>query len=671
MLVMRRITRGLRLCPKCESVMMPCIGGIYCVRCGYSERVNVASRGFVGRNLDLDEVERLIVNERREAVRDLRSLRARVVDVSHGIAVLEVRSIGVFQPGDPVGIIAHGLRFLGTVLDASIGQLTIILAGNPNIGEGRIVRVFNYEPLISYDLQLSLINYLKSLPSEIPISISNQEAFNIVLNMVDFPDLKYSKLHDCRDVRDGFRLDSSQVKAVEAALALEDNELLLIIGPPGTGKTRVIAKIAYELASKGEKILISSHTNRAVDNAIELLPIEITLRVGRPEKILENVKPYLLSYRAREKLGEKLRSIENEIRNSLELIRKYMMGLGGEAYKENIRECKHRLKILIEDRNNMVRMQAEKLVYEAKIIGSTLVKSQLPPLHNIDFDTVIIDEASQASVMLALLGMIKGRKWIVVGDHKQLLPIFKSARNYELNERLSVFVNLLRKYEGRSLWLQWHYRSNRDIIGFPAEYVYNGRIKPVDKCIGKILKGLSRRPSIDVLNPEKPVVFIHVDGSEEVEGRSRFNVKEIEATVSITHELIDCGINSGSIGIISPYRAQKARIAEKLGSEKEIVRKLESMGESIEIDTVDSFQGREKDVVIFTVTATNIDGLRFVSNENRLNVAFTRPKYKLIVIGNGRSIYRYAGETLLYRFLEYTYKLKAIWSYEDGKWMSK
>jgi len=81
------------------------------------------------------------------------------------------------------------------------------------------------------------------------------------------------------DVSKRFRLNDSQIKAVEAALALNDNEILLIVGPPGTGKTRVIAKIAFELMKRGEKVLITSHTNRAVDNAVENLPLEKTLRV--------------------------------------------------------------------------------------------------------------------------------------------------------------------------------------------------------------------------------------------------------------------------------------------------------------------------------------------------------------------------------------------------------
>ena len=154
-----------------------------------------------------------------------------------------------------------------------------------------------------------------------------------------------------------------------------------------------------------------------------------------------------------------------------------------------------------------------------------------------------------------------------------------------------------------------------------------------------------------VLN-EKPVVFIHVGGEEERDGRSKFNSKEIEVCDELVRELRKY-LSPEKIGVISPYVAQIKRIAERV--------------KGVEVNTVDAFQGREKDVIIFSVTSTG--KMDFVSNPNRLNVAFTRARKKLIVIGNGRAMYRSKG-SMLYKFLEYVYELNGIYDWEKGEWLS-
>jgi superfamily I DNA and/or RNA helicase len=205
--------------------------------------------------------------------------------------------------------------------------------------------------------------------------------------------------------------------------------------------------------------------------------------------------------------------------------------------------------------------------------------------------------------------------------------------------------------------LDRHYRSNSKIIGFSAKYVYQDRITPVEECKNKILK-LNSLPygKEEFLNPEKPVVFINVEGREEKANGSRFNEKEIDACVEIVNALLKYGVQSSEIGIISPYRIQRKMIRERLD-----IRELE-------VNTVDAFQGREKDVIIFSVTST--EDMAFASDLNRLNVAFTRARYKLIVVGNGRSCFR-ADRTLLRKFLEYAYNEEAIWDWQEGRWLRR
>ncbi|RLG76723.1 MAG: hypothetical protein DRO12_04035 [Thermoprotei archaeon] len=659
-------------CPRCGTLLSieRKLGEtiLKCRKCGYYK---VLFKGSL-----IDVMEELLRKEISSVLKGEvgKKYRSYVVDVSSGIATLDVSSLDVlFEPGDPIGYVRQdGVKYLGTVLDSGGGTLTVLLPSccSDDIREGEEIPITDYEPLISYDLQLRLIKAIKDGAGDTPgdVVIHNTYPIKLFLHETEQPELNYVHLSDPKDVKGDFRLDDSQRRAVEAALGLRKNEMLLIIGPPGTGKTRVIAKIAYELMKQGEKVLISSHTNRAVDNAIELLPLEHTLRVGRPEKVLDTIKPYLLSYRYRERLGKELEDIEKEIKgyiNGIKVFKELMKNCRDRTARDNMKrkiaERKMELLNLLKRRSEIIRQAVNELVNEVKIIGSTLIRSQLYPLNHLKFDTVIIDEASQASVTLALLAMVKADKWVVVGDHNQLLPIFRSEDAEPYREELSAFTRLLSKYKHRHLWLKIHYRSHPDIIGFSAKYVYNGEIKPHPSCYRRKL-ALKYSPSIEVLTPEKPVVFIHVDSHDEVvvegSGRaSRRNRGEAEVIVGIVKELLRCGTDPKSIGVITPYRAQRGLIVELLKSEGI---------EGIEVNTVDAFQGREKDVVIYSITSTS--NLKFASDKHRLNVALTRAKRKLIVVGNAYAISKEPASSLLKKFLTYCTEKKSVFNWSKKMW---
>lgn len=601
-------------------------------------------------------IENLLVRERLdEKKRVLRDrVHAEVIDISDNLVTFKC-AFPKFEEGDVVGFIVGEsvIEPLGTVVGGG-EYLTIDLHGQNKLEEGQKLELCEAEVLIGYDLQLELIRRIKKNE----LNELEKEAVSCVFENEKVREVRRFKLNDVKDVKGEFNLDDSQIQAVEAILGLEDYEPLLIIGPPGTGKTRVIAKAAFELMRRGERVLITSHTNRAVDNALEMLPVECALRVGRPEKVLPHIRPYLLSDKAKTVLGERLKKLERRISELKEEIPK-LYELKNEWYKVGYKEkCdqikgkiaqrKSELKRFCEERNNMLMGECEKLVKEAKIVGSTLIKSQLPPLREEEFDVVLIDECSQASITLALLGMIKAKKWVLVGDHKQLMPVFQTIdiRNKKIPRALSAFCHMLDKYEERTLWLKWHYRSNSQIIGFSQKYIYEGKIRSVESC-KEIKLNISEVPeNMAFLNPNAPVVFLHVEGEEELEkDGSRFNEAEVKVVKRIVSTLKGLGVDSEQIGVITPYRAQRRRIIEVLKDE------------SLEVNTVDSFQGREKDVIIFCITSTK--DLDFVDDENRLNVAFTRARKKLMVIGNSKPILE-RKRGILYEFLRYVEEMNGF-----------
>jgi len=592
----------------------------------------------------LDLLEKLLRSERDEEKMRVERERVKgeVIDVTEDTVTMECKT-SIFEEGDTLGYIKEGkIEPLGVVLTGG-KFITIALRKPIDLREGEVLEICECEVLVGYDLQLELIKKIK----QNELSEFEKKAVEHVLGTYSLGGLRRVKPIDVLDVREKYRLDESQLEAVEYALGLRDGESLLVIGPPGTGKTRVIAKIAYELYRRGERVLIISHTNRAVDNALELLPVDISLRVGRPEKVLPDIRPYLLSYKARTHLGAELKNLENEIANVKKTIhglydlKDEMRRVGRlNEYRNKLRIFQNNLKKLCERRNSMLRNECEKLVKAAKIVGSTLIKSQLPPLTSETFDVVLIDECSQASLTLALLEMVKAKKWVLVGDHKQLLPIFRTLKDKDKKkqETLSAFCYMLNKYKERAVWLRKHYRSNYEIIGFSSKYIYGGKIVPVENC-RKIKLNIKNYPrDMEYLNPDIPVVFIHVNSVESVrEDGSRFNDIEAKIAVKIVKVLKNLNVRSEDIGIITPYRAQRDYIKEILGDD------------NVEVNTVDSFQGREKDVIIFTITSTR--DMTFVEDENRLNVAFTRARRKLIVIGNANSIRK--EHKLLSTFLTY------------------
>ena len=315
--------------------------------------------------------------EKKKVLKD--RVPGEVVDIGGDTITIECR-FSRFEEGDVIGyVVQSSIEPLGIVLDGG-RILTVEPYKMPKLKERQKLELCECEVLVGYDLQLDLVRRIKKGE----LDEFEKNAITCIFEKHDSRSLRRIKPSNTLDVRDKFSLNDSQLEAVEYALGLGDGEPLLIIGPPGTGKTRVIAKIAYELSRRGERILIASHTNRAVNNALETLPVEMTLRVGRPEKVLPRIKPYLLSYKARTALGLKLKELEKSILNKKKevnelywVVKEYSRLGYWEKYKEyknKLQDVKRRLKEFCEERSLMLRREGEKLVKKAKIIGSTLIK---------------------------------------------------------------------------------------------------------------------------------------------------------------------------------------------------------------------------------------------------------------------------------------------------------
>ncbi len=626
-------------CPRCRRLLRRNLSGVFCPFCGYSS----ASSDVQPRETDLCQLLRHIITrgmiEERNRIRR-EYTRGVVVDVSDGVATIECETFPKFDEGDVLGYIqGDTIHTLGVVM---LSGKELIVRLEKSVKEGQTLYLCGAEILIGYERQEKILSEVCELKNEKYDCVRR-----FVFEHADFPEIRRIRVEKVG-------LDDSQREVVESILALEDCELLLVIGPPGTGKTTVIAEAIKDLY-RSERILVTSHTNRAVDNVLEKLGdeyLDVAVRVGRPEKVHEKIHRFMLSYKAKKALGEWLENVNRRIRELKDTLRiigshyrdfKVLPGM-----KEKIRKYKSELKRLYEMRNERLREESEKILRSARIVGTTLIKSQLYPVDELDFDTVFIDECSQASIPLALLGIVKGKKWVLIGDPYQLLPIFKTIKDQKMTESLSAFCHLLGKYESRSLWLKTHYRSNDKIISFSARHIYGGKIRPSETCKSKALE-------IDLpgfLGKDKPVIFLNVRGSEEYDGRSLYNRLEAEIATEIASVLFSRGVRD--IGVITPYKKQRTAILEMLSS------KIGNPS-GIEVGTVDAFQGREKSVIIYSVTATRPRSVNFAGDRNRFNVAVTRAIHKLIVLGNRDAMFE---NSLLSSFIDYARSVNGFYNVE-------
>ncbi len=380
-------------------------------------------------------------------------------------------------------------------------------------------------------------------------------------------------------------LNDSQNTAVRKALGC--SHFSIIQGPPGTGKTYTIAKLCAKLVEQGLKVFITGPTHTAINNCL----IAVAKDLKDKSKIV--------------KIGEKYQAAE--ILDNPWITRKTRLSYY--SYVGN---------------NNFSQM--------GFVIGATPFALCFPAAKKLEawnFDYIIIDEAAQVSMPLALAAMTSGKKVIFVGDHMQLDPIIpKNTDNWLFGS--SVFKRMVDLYPDQVVLLNQSYRLNKNLIDIPNQLFYAGKISSC--CpIKDDFKDFLCRSHPDIINhSSNELLIIHHDFG--ALGRSPF---EAEMIADMVLDLLYNGVNLDHIGIISPYRAQIREIKRAL-VEKNVLN--EDNLDSIFVDTVERMQGQEKDYIFFSLANCNPeeveDRLDFFYSPNRLNVAITRAHIKCITLTN-------------------------------------
>ncbi len=301
-----------------------------------------------------------------------------------------------------------------------------------------------------------------------------------------------------------------------------------------------------------------------------------------------------------------------------------------ERYRENLRIS---LKSHQRDVDELIKAIISDIINRADLIATTAVSSCHYFLDDINFDVMIMDEATQVASFMSLLPLLKCKKFILVGDNRQLQPIEEEDISKEMN--LSIFNRFFEIYPEASTFLSTQYRMHKSIAQIANEIFYEGKLRTSEKVAERILSLKAGKNKF--LNPKIPAVFIDtskVAYYEDEVGSGCLNTKEAKYIAYIVSLFIKNGIKREDIGVVTPYVKQKIQIEEFLKDIK--IR-------DVEVDTVHKFQGREKDIIIISFARSKKYSfpqykLRFIENETLVNVAITRAKKKLILVGNSGTL---------------------------------
>ena len=382
--------------------------------------------------------------------------------------------------------------------------------------------------------------------------------------------------------------NASQDEAIRKALGC--SSFHIIQGPPGTGKTYTIARIVKNLVKDGRRVFVTAPTHTAINNSLNAISKEIP----DATKIV--------------KLGDKHQA--EEILDNPFVFRATKLPFTYYLASPN------------------------KLSQSGIVIGATPYALCTPKSKKLDgwyFDYVIIDEAAQMSIPLALAAITRGQRVVFVGDHKQLDPIMPSDSGNWLFAK-SVFKHMVDTYPGNVTMLNESYRLSDSLVRIPSLLFYNGRLKTArDGDNREYLHFDCDGETADILHEKSnEVLFLHHEF--DALGRSPYEAK---LTADIVNSLLDNDVKLEDIAVITPYRAQVREVKKAL-MKKSIID--EDSLDNVFVDTIERMQGQEKDYVIFTLANSNPseveDRLEFFYSPNRLNVAITRAKTKCIVIAN-------------------------------------
>lgn len=467
---------------------------------------------------------------------------------------------------------------------------------------------------------------------------------------------KGNRLAELRDIllgtsKAGFRelypvrfpwLNSTQETAVNKVLCARD--VAIVHGPPGTGKTTTLVEAIYETLHREPQVLVCAQSNTAVDWISEKLVDRgvNVLRIGNPTRV--NDKMLSFTYERR---------FENHpLYPELWSIRKNLRELGSRARRgsyderEGVRSRMSRLR----DRATALEIQINAELFDgAHVIASTLVSSNHRLLNGRRFGTLFIDEAAQALEAACWIAIRKADRVVLAGDHCQLPPTIKCYEAARGGLERTLMEKVVSNKPAVVSLLKVQYRMHEEIMKFPSQWFYNGELEAASEVRYR-----------GILDWDTPIHWIdtsEMDFKEEFVGETFGRINKAEADLLLSELKIYINRISGNrileekidFGIISPYKAQVQYLRNKIKADAS----LKPYRSLFTVNTVDGFQGQERDVIFISLVRTNEEGqIGFLNDLRRMNVAITRARMKLVILGEAETLKHHGFYRKLLEFIQ-------------------
>jgi superfamily I DNA and/or RNA helicase len=445
-------------------------------------------------------------------------------------------------------------------------------------------------------------------------------------------------------------LNLTQEEAVNKVLRAKD--VAVVHGPPGTGKTTTLEEAICETLQRENQVLVCAQSNTALDWIAEKLVDRgiSVLRIGNPTRV--NDKMLSFTYERRFEAHPdypELWSIRKAIRDMQRSMRRK-----NQDERETIRNRMSRLRF----RATELELAIDASLFDqARVVASTLIGASNRVLESHRFTSLFIDEAAQALEAACWVAINKADRVVFAGDHFQLPPTIKclEAAKRGLSETLMQKV-ATRKPLAVSL-LKIQYRMHDDIMGFPSAWFYNDELIAAAEVKNR-----------GILAYDTPLVWINTDDSDSSEAQlegslSKINKTEANVLIETLHEYIE-KIGKERIldekidfGLISPYKAQIQYI-------RSLIKKdgyFKPFKKLITVHTVDGFQGQERDVIVISLVRSNNEGqIGFLQDLRRMNVAITRARMKLIILGNASTLTKHSFYKQLFDYIKKKGKIISV-----------
>jgi superfamily I DNA and/or RNA helicase len=440
---------------------------------------------------------------------------------------------------------------------------------------------------------------------------SNKQVATLFSNVYNKNTIAYNKPLSSADISYyNKNLNSSQQRAV--LQIMNNHNIAVVHGPPGTGKTTTLVEAIQQLIKKEEKILLAAPSNAAVDNiAAGLIAAGVNiLRVGNLGKMDEKIYPHTLEGKMQDAgMQKEIKLLRKRAEEFRRMALKYKRSFG-KAEREQRNLLFKEVKNIRAEIRKLQAYNEEKVMLQAKVILGTPIALYDAEINNQKFDTLLIDEAGQCLQPLAWCIMGLAEKVVLAGDHLQLPPTVLSFEASKLGFAESILEKCFGVVENNTL-LNTQYRMREAIANFSSGYFYNGElITP------------------PILQKEAMVCFVDTAGSgfEEKRGADGSSLQN-DGELQIVQKLLEQNSwQPSEVNIISPYTGQ-------------VILAKTILGEKYRVHTIDSFQGQENNIIIISLVRSNEDGtIGFLADYRRMNVAITRAKQELYVIGDSATI---------------------------------